>query len=102
MGIQEYPVTPTERASRKAKASAREQIEPLEENDAMGTMMVGSDEKSTTRKHQVYSHLDDMPAQKSIMASDKKKEGVNQIASETKIKMEGKNFDSMSPGLKET
>ena len=36
------------------------------------------------------------------MASDKKKEGVNQIASETKIKMEGKNFDSMSPGLKET
>ena len=62
MGIQEYPITPTERASRKAKASAREQIEPLEENDAMGTMMVGSDEKSTTRKHQVYSHLDDMPA----------------------------------------
>ena len=55
-------MTPTERASRKAKASAREQIEPLEENDAMGTMMVGSDEKSTTRKHQVYSHLDDMPA----------------------------------------
>ena len=52
MGIQEYPVTPTEKASKRNKASIKDNIEcQIEENDAMGTMLAGSDEKSTTRKH---------------------------------------------------